>query len=72
MRKIIFVAATVCAMSELLLAQGAPLAKIGERSREEIVDFFTDNEFGRRPKEWRGGLLVLYCVFPPKGNSTRG
>ena len=24
---------------------------IGEKSREEIVSFFTDNEFGRRPKE---------------------
>ena len=24
---------------------------IGEKSREEIVTFFTDNEFGRRPKE---------------------
>ena len=24
---------------------------IGEKSREEIVAFFTDNEFGRRPKE---------------------
>lgn len=60
MRKIIFVAATVCAMSELLLAQGAPLAKIGERSREEIVDFFTDNEFGRRPKEVDRPLLLRF------------
>ena len=24
---------------------------IGEKSREEIVAFFADNEFGRRPKE---------------------
>ena len=24
---------------------------IGEKSRDEIVTFFTDNEFGRRPKE---------------------
>ena len=24
---------------------------IGEKSREEIVAFFTDNEFGRRPAE---------------------
>ena len=24
---------------------------IGEKSRDEIVAFFTDNEFGRRPKE---------------------
>ena len=33
---------------------------IGEKSREEIVSFFTDNEFGRRPAEAEKPLLLKF------------
>ena len=32
---------------------------IGEKSREEIVAFFTDNEFGRRPVAYGGFSLRM-------------
>ena len=33
---------------------------IGEKSREEIAAFFTDNEFGRRPKEAEKPSLLVF------------
>lgn len=50
----------VCAFTSLSAGTETPLGKIGERSREEIAAFFTDNVFGRRPKEAENPPLLKF------------
>ena len=44
---------SIATLGLVLVASAAEtrINAIGEKSREEIVAFFTDNEFGRRPAE---------------------
>ena len=54
----------VCLVLQLVMFSAADAAEtsvvpIGERSREEIVSFFTENEFGRRPADAERPLLDL-------------
>ena len=49
LRPLALLAAVDCAFALSAVAAETRINAIGEKSREEIVAFFTDNEFGRRP-----------------------
>ena len=54
----------VCLVLQLVMFSAADAAEtsvvpIGEHSREEIVSFFAENEFGRRPADAERPLLDL-------------
>ena len=49
MSKGMLVAAVCGAVAFSAVADETEIKPIGARTREEIVEFFSDNEFGRRP-----------------------
>ena len=51
LRPLALLAAVDFAFAFSAVAAETRINAIGEKSREEIVEFFTDNEFGRRPAE---------------------